>query len=257
MVSKLPLQNGKFALVDDEDYERCSKYTWTVQAHGGSGRTKSQNRVFTTIHSRKGSKSLKLTKFILGEGFKDGRLLIFKNGNDLDFRKTNLVFAESQSRKNQLKRGVPNTSSKYKGVSWASKNNKWCARIGLDGVYKNLGYFEDEDDAARAYNAKALEFYGASAFQNVIGENNSASKAKIPRPLKPRKPKEFTSDYRGVSLDRSFKARKFRARFRGKEIGFFDDEVEAAKAYDQEAFKKLGDKAVLNFPRLIVGYRRG
>lgn len=251
MVRELPLQNGMFALVDDDDFERCNKYTWTVQAHGGPGRTKSQNRVYTNIRSKEGSKSLKLTKFILGDNFQNGRLLVFKNGNDLDFRKCNLKFAEDQSHKNHLKRGVPNTTSKYKGVSWAKNNNKWCARIGKDGVYKNLGYFEDEDDAARAYNAKALEFYGESAFQNIIGENNNTVKVKVERPLKPRKPKEFTSDYRGVCLDSRSRFPKYRVAVRGKCVGYFIDEVEAAKAYDKKALEVFGDKAVLNFPQTV------
>lgn len=154
-----------------------------------------------------------------------------------------------------MKKGVPNTTSKYKGVSWAKNNNKWCARIGKNGVYKNLGYFENEDDAARAYNEKAMVLYGDSAFQNVIGEDNSTVKVSIDRPLKPRKPKEFTSDYRGVSLEPG--TSKFRVRFKRKLIGYFDDEVEAAKAYDQEAYRQLKNKAMLNFPWLIKEYRKG
>lgn len=95
MVCAIPLQNGLIAIVDAEDFERCSKFTWTVQAHGGTNRTQSQNRVYTTIYSKKCSKTIKLTKFILGEQFQVGRLLLFKNGNDLDFRKCNLIFAEN------------------------------------------------------------------------------------------------------------------------------------------------------------------
>lgn len=248
MVKQLELQNGETALIDDEDYEKCRKYTWTVQAHAGKERSNTQRRVFTSELDNGKRKTIKLSTFILGPAAFDGRLLYFKNGNDLDFRKDNLSFAEDQSLKNQRKRGWRGVSSKYKGVSWAKQNNKWCARIGLRGVYKNLGYFDNEDDAAIAYNKAARQFYGEEAFQNEIGMDNSAALAKIERILKPRKPKKFTSSFRGVSLDKSYNPPSYRVRVRNKQVGIFCNEVDAARRYDREALKAFGEKAVLNFP---------
>ena len=42
----------------------------------------------------------------------------------------------------------------------------WCAQIGKDGVTRNLGYHDKEEDAARAYDAKARELYGDAARLN-------------------------------------------------------------------------------------------
>lgn len=57
-------------------------------------------------------------------------------------------------------RGTKNSSSKYKGVSWDKNTFKWVARIGKDRKSICIGYFLDEDDAADAYNEKALELFG-------------------------------------------------------------------------------------------------
>jgi len=42
-------------------------------------------------------------------------------------------------------------SSQYPGVSWHKQNNYWTARIKVGKVYKHLGVFQDELEAAKAY----------------------------------------------------------------------------------------------------------
>jgi hypothetical protein len=46
-------------------------------------------------------------------------------------------------------------SSKYKGVNFYKKTNKWLAHISINGTVKHLGYFKNEHDAHLAY-VKAL-----------------------------------------------------------------------------------------------------
>jgi hypothetical protein len=43
-------------------------------------------------------------------------------------------------------------SSKYRGVSWYNSRNKWKAEIYYDGKRHRLGSFEDEEEAAKAYD---------------------------------------------------------------------------------------------------------
>ena len=43
--------------------------------------------------------------------------------------------------------------SRYVGVSWKQANQKWRAKITVAGVEQHLGYFDDEADGARAYDA--------------------------------------------------------------------------------------------------------
>ena len=52
-------------------------------------------------------------------------------------------------------------SSQYRGVNWHKEARKWVAHITIDGVLKHIGYFVNEADAARAYDARAREEWGA------------------------------------------------------------------------------------------------
>ena len=45
--------------------------------------------------------------------------------------------------------------SKFVGVTWDKKNKKWKAKIKIDGKRKNLGYFDDEKEAACKYDQQA------------------------------------------------------------------------------------------------------
>lgn len=47
-------------------------------------------------------------------------------------------------------------ASKYKGVSFCKKSNKWRSRVMINGKENMLGYFEKEYDAHVAYQNKLL-----------------------------------------------------------------------------------------------------
>jgi group I intron endonuclease len=71
----------------------------------------------------------------------------------------------------KLKIGIKrsgNFTSKYIGVGFSRRDNKWRARIHYDQRQISIGYFKSEIEAALAYNAKALELYGDEARLNII-----------------------------------------------------------------------------------------
>ena len=51
----------------------------------------------------------------------------------------------------------PNTSSKYVGVTWYGKTNRWRATIRINGKQVHLGTFTKEIDAHNAYQKKLKE----------------------------------------------------------------------------------------------------
>ena len=68
------------------------------------------------------------------------------------------------------KRGHKNGSSVYKGVSFDKRSGKWVVRIKVDGVYKNMGLFKVEREAAETYNASAIQFYKKFARLNEFDD---------------------------------------------------------------------------------------
>lgn len=67
----------------------------------------------------------------------------------------------------QNRRKLPGTTSKYLGVCKHFKSGKWHAQIKFNHVKMSLGYFDNEEEAAKVYDAKALELHGERARTNV------------------------------------------------------------------------------------------
>ena len=94
-----------------------------------------------------------------------------KNRDGLDNQRENLrVCTRSQNLGNMRIRYEMKRHSQYKGVSYDSRNmnNRWYAYINCESRRHFLGYFATEEEAARAYNAKALELFGEFARLNEL-----------------------------------------------------------------------------------------
>lgn len=151
-MKKIPLFNSKlFALVDDNDFKRVSKYRWGLHSNG-------------YVRAYKGRNCIYLHRFIMKA--KSGQTIDHINRNKRDCQKKNLRFC-TQSQNNANKPG-PGGTSKYKGVNWDASRGKYLARIGLNGKGKNLGRFDNEVDAAKAYNEAALKYFGEFALLNDL-----------------------------------------------------------------------------------------
>ena len=87
--------------------------------------------------------------------------------NTLNNAISNLRWCTNQT--NQMnKQKSQNKSSKYKGVYWNKRKSKWQVGIKLNGKSIFLGLFQNEDEAALAYNSKALELFKEFACPNII-----------------------------------------------------------------------------------------
>lgn len=84
-----------------------------------------------------------------------------------DYYKDNCRWAtRSEQSRNTRKRKA--TTSKYKGVSYLKKSNRWSANIYIDGKNKHLKSYKTEEEAALVYNRAASEYYGEFAVLNII-----------------------------------------------------------------------------------------
>jgi hypothetical protein len=62
-------------------------------------------------------------------------------------------------------------SSRYRGVCWYKRNQKWGVSLRPNGVFHYLGLFESELEAGLAYNYKAQELAGEFARFNQVFED--------------------------------------------------------------------------------------
>lgn len=153
MVKEIPLTQGKVAIVDDEDYERVMQYKWSTR--------KVTNQLWYArryINRRQEN----MSKLILNTT----EMVDHIDGDGLNNTKANLrISTVKQNAWNRRKMDVP-TSSKYKGVAKIPGRDSWQCRIFVDGKRVYIGYFTSEIEAARAYDAKAVELYGEYAKLN-------------------------------------------------------------------------------------------
>ena len=97
-----------------------------------------------------------------------------KDRNKLNNQTSNLRYvSQSQNLMNSSKR--LNTSSLFKGVYLDKSRTAWRAQIGVNKTRLHLGYYDDEVEAARVYNTKAVELFGEYACLNELDDLGSAS----------------------------------------------------------------------------------
>lgn len=153
-MKEIKLTKGLVTLVDDEDYEELTKYKWYAQSGGK----------YYYAMRRKMDKLLSIHRILMNAPV--GMDVDHKNHDTLDNRKTNLrVCTRSQNIGNSNKNQT-DCSSKYKGVSWSKRKNKWIVSIKLNYKTIFLGYFYNEIFAASVYDIKANELFGEFAQLN-------------------------------------------------------------------------------------------
>jgi len=87
------------------------------------------------------------------------------DGNPMNNYLSNLRWAtRGENQRNCKSRS--GSSSKYLGITWHKRDNKWQAQIKIEGKRKHLGYFTDEVEAAKVYDAAAREHNGEFARPN-------------------------------------------------------------------------------------------
>jgi DNA-binding transcriptional MerR regulator len=93
-----------------------------------------------------------------------------RNGDPLDCRRVNLNLRTMQQQLfGNRKLGTVNGrkyTSKFKGVSWDKRRERWLANISKNCKMYRLGSFRDELAAAQAYDEAAREFFGEYARLN-------------------------------------------------------------------------------------------
>src|SRR4051794_15312209 len=98
-MKRIPLSQGYYAIVDDEDFDRVSQFKWSVHVPKGKG-PRSAMRSLKRKNGRR--KSITMHRFILNA--KPGQMIDHANRNPLDNRRCNLRFCnDTQNTVNKQK----------------------------------------------------------------------------------------------------------------------------------------------------------
>lgn len=144
MTREIPLTQGKVALVDDEDYPELSKFKWcAMKRPTGNYYAVRQSPKDPVTH-----KSITIRMHAVIVGTPGGLETDHIDGDGLNNRRCNLRIVTS--RQNHQNLHIPK-SSKYPGVTWDKRASKWHAQIQVNDKRRHLGYYDDEETAARRY----------------------------------------------------------------------------------------------------------
>jgi hypothetical protein len=152
---EIELTRGMVAVIDDQDAD-LAYLKW----HAHENYRPTHTRYYA---QRWGSPRVSMHRVILER--KIGRLLFnceytdHINHDTLDNRRSNLRIATNQENARNKSHRHAQTSSKYKGVSWNARDEKWQVYIGIDHKNKFVGYFHDETEAAHAYDNAARKYF--------------------------------------------------------------------------------------------------
>lgn len=142
----IPLTQGKFAKVDNEDFERVKDINWGY-THGYA-----RNKELGYMH-----------RVILKS--KHGEYVDHENKDTLDNRKCNIRICSNAENIRSSKLKINNTSG-LKGVYFRADRSTWRAEIKCNYKKTVIGTFKDKEEAGMAYDRKALELFGDFAYLN-------------------------------------------------------------------------------------------
>lgn len=152
----IALTQGAVALVDDSCWEDLSRWRWCV--------SKSQDGKRHYAVRRASSGIVWMHRQIVGAP--ENLDVDHRDGNGLNNQRGNLRAATRRQNSQNMVRSRAGKTSRFKGVSLSSGTTRWRATIKVDGRRIHLGYFIDEGEAARAYDAAALKHFGEFAAPN-------------------------------------------------------------------------------------------
>jgi hypothetical protein len=152
-MKQIPLTQGKFAIVDDEDFDYLNQWKWFF-SDGGYAHRNQHIRLGVYKYT---CKRIRMHRLINRTPF--GLITDHINRDKLDNRKCNLRTVGKSI--NSINRDKPvNNKSGFKGVYWDTWSKKWRAELKINDKKVTLGRFLDIKDAIIARKNGEVKYYG-------------------------------------------------------------------------------------------------
>lgn len=151
---KIPLTQGKVAIIDENDYQLVSSKKWYFDS---TGYPASNNRSSTT---KCGWKPIRLHTFLLNPP--NGMVVDHINRDKLDNRRSNLRIVTHSINHFNSKLLITNKSG-INGVFYDKQRKKWTARIEINSKSIFLGRFLTIEEAANARKQAERKYLGSLA----------------------------------------------------------------------------------------------
>ncbi len=229
MAKNIPLTQGQYAIVDDADFDWLNQWRWHFNRTTG----------YASRRDRKGMRTILMHRLIIGAP--TGSQTDHVDGDGLNNQRHNLrICTASQNQQNRKPQA--GSRSQYKGVSFY--DDVYVVRIYVNEENLYLGRFTDERLAAQVYDFAATKYYGEFAALNFPDEPLLPEATYYRVALK----KPTISKYRGVSWakDKQRWIAYIQSNYKFIHLGYFDDEISAARTYNLAAVKYHGSKAKPN-----------
>lgn len=155
-MKKIPLTNGQFAIVDDEDYLWLSSFNWCASKVEGYDKFYAVRK----IRKPDGRGTNQQMHRVITEA-KTGQIVDHRNNDGLDNQKSNLRLTDHSG--NARNRSKTSWKILPKGVYVNRSGKTWRARIYVNGRNQHLGCFFSPEEAHKAYKDAAFEYFGEFA----------------------------------------------------------------------------------------------
>lgn len=155
---------GNYAIVDDEDFERVNQYRWTAVKH-----TYKNGHIKYYAYNEKNNIAMHRLIMNCTDKSKD---IDHKNHNGLDNTKSNLrICTRSQNSANSRDKNRPVNGYEYRGIQKKPNGSHWRAFITFQLKRIYIGTYYTAEEAAEAYDRKAIELFGDFAYLNFPNKN--------------------------------------------------------------------------------------
>ena len=150
-MKKIPLSQGEYAFVDDEDFDIVKDIKWHLFNHpSGNKYARGHIKIEGKYHN------VYMHRFIMKP---EAKILIdHKDGNGLNNCRSNLRYCtRSQNNSNSL---YVQAKCGLRGAWFNKVVKKWESHVTKDGKKYRLGYFNTKEEAHEAFVKASLKYHG-------------------------------------------------------------------------------------------------